>query len=69
MNAYQKDIGAHKLIHDEDKVKTLMARWRYPSLSLHGISVKFHAFPNFLNPDFISFSSELILLDRDIPLV
>ena len=33
------DVGAKKLIHEgnEDaKVKTLMHRWRFPSLSLHG---------------------------------
>jgi len=34
---YRKDIGAPQLLHKEDKQKTLMARWRYPSLSLHGI--------------------------------
>jgi len=35
---YRKDIGApDRLMHGNDKAKTLMARWRYPSLSLHGI--------------------------------
>ncbi len=34
------DIGAVKLIHegnDDAKEKTLMSRWRYPSLSIHGM--------------------------------
>ncbi len=39
---YRKDIGAEKLIHGQDKAKTLMARWRYPSLSLHGIEGAFY---------------------------
>jgi len=38
---YKNDIKAAKLIHDGDKIKTLMARWRYPSLSLHGIQGAF----------------------------
>ncbi|KAL8589235.1 Metallopeptidase M20 [Nucella lapillus] len=37
---YQKDIGAKKLIHD-NKQDILMHRWRYPSLSLHGIEGAF----------------------------
>ena len=37
---YKNDIKTAKLIHDGDKIKTLMARWRYPSLSLHGIQGK-----------------------------
>jgi len=40
------DVGAKKLIHEgnEDaKVKTLMHRWRFPSLSLHGIEGAFDA--------------------------
>jgi len=37
---YKKDIGAKKLIM-EDKPSVLMARWRYPSLSLHGIEGAF----------------------------
>ena len=36
---YKKDVGATKLIFDGDKTQTLMARWRFPSLSLHGIQV------------------------------
>ncbi|KAK3716780.1 hypothetical protein RRG08_012051 [Elysia crispata] len=39
---YRKDIGAKKLIHDT-KPDLLMARWRYPSLSLHGIEGAFSA--------------------------
>ncbi|XP_065070580.1 cytosolic non-specific dipeptidase-like [Rhopilema esculentum] len=40
------DLGAKKLIHeglDDGKEKTLMHRWRYPSLSLHGIEGAFDA--------------------------
>merc|ERR1719228_313180 len=39
---YRGDIGTPgRLMHGQDKVKTLMARWRYPSLSLHGIQGAF----------------------------
>ncbi len=38
---YRGFIGAPALIHKEDKAKTLMARWRFPSLSLHGIEGAF----------------------------
>merc|ERR1712073_75332 len=39
---YRKDIGTPgSLMHGDDKIKTLMARWRYPSLSLHGIQGAF----------------------------
>ncbi len=38
---FRKDVGTPKLIHGADKVKTLMARWRFPSLSLHGIEGAF----------------------------
>ncbi|KAG8187357.1 hypothetical protein JTE90_016907 [Oedothorax gibbosus] len=37
---FRQDIGCHKLIAPEKK-KTLMRRWRYPSLSLHGIEGAF----------------------------
>lgn len=30
-------VGATKLLHNEEKTALLMHRWRYPSLSLHGI--------------------------------
>ncbi|XP_046970665.1 cytosolic non-specific dipeptidase [Vanessa cardui] len=35
--AYRKSIEAHKLAHNGVKEQLLMHRWRYPSLSLHGI--------------------------------
>ena len=39
---FAKDIGVPgSLMHGNDKIKTLMARWRYPSLSLHGIQGAF----------------------------
>ena len=38
---YKQDIRVDHLITD-DKVKILMNRWRYPSLSLHGIEGAFH---------------------------
>jgi len=38
---YQNDIKTNKLMHNQDKIKTLMARWRFPSLSLHGIEGAF----------------------------
>ena len=42
VESYRKDLGAPgSLMHGNDKVKTLMARWRYPSLSLHGIQGAF----------------------------
>lgn len=34
---YRADVRCQKLLHDEVKEKILMHRWRYPSLSLHGI--------------------------------
>jgi len=38
--AYKKDIGCNKLMHD-NKIDLLMHRWRYPTLSLHGIEGAF----------------------------
>ena len=39
---FRKDIGTPgRLMHGDDKAKTLMARWRYPSLSIHGIQGAF----------------------------
>ncbi|KAK3886228.1 hypothetical protein Pcinc_009610 [Petrolisthes cinctipes] len=38
---YRQDLGHSKLVHHNDKMKTLMARWRNPSLSLHGIEGAF----------------------------
>ncbi|KAK2183776.1 hypothetical protein NP493_289g01025 [Ridgeia piscesae] len=40
MEEYRKDMGHNKLIHDK-KEEVLMHRWRYPSLSLHGIEGAF----------------------------
>lgn len=42
VDEFRKDIGCNKLPHDEDKTKLLMHRWRYPSLSIHGIEGAFH---------------------------
>jgi len=38
---YCKDLGATKLIYHGQKAETLMHRWRYPCLSLHGIQGAF----------------------------
>ncbi|XP_065367724.1 cytosolic non-specific dipeptidase [Calliphora vicina] len=38
---YKKDIGATALPHKENKTQLLMHRWRYPSLSIHGIEGAF----------------------------
>ncbi|XP_057373009.1 cytosolic non-specific dipeptidase-like [Daphnia carinata] len=38
---YKKDIGCKHLLHKTDKSKTLMHRWRFPALSLHGIQGAF----------------------------
>lgn len=40
METYRKDIGHGRLIH-ANKKDVLMHRWRYPSLSLHGIQGAF----------------------------
>lgn len=40
MEAYRKEIGHERLIHDNKK-HVLMHRWRHPSLSLHGIQGAF----------------------------
>lgn len=42
MDEYQEDMGVIKLRGGNDKVKLLMNKWRYPSLSLHGIQGAFH---------------------------
>lgn len=39
---YKKDLGATRLLHNEDKTQLLMHRWRYPSLSIHGIEGAFY---------------------------
>ncbi|XP_018016446.1 cytosolic non-specific dipeptidase isoform X2 [Hyalella azteca] len=38
---YRNDIGAARLVDHKDKMKTLMARWRFPSLSIHGVEGAF----------------------------
>jgi nonspecific dipeptidase len=38
---YKSDVGSKKLLHNENKEKILMHRWRYPSLSIHGIEGAF----------------------------
>ncbi|KAM7344403.1 uncharacterized protein ACRADG_011139 [Cochliomyia hominivorax] len=38
---YKKEIGANSLPHNENKTQLLMHRWRYPSLSIHGIEGAF----------------------------
>lgn len=38
---FQADSGCFDLIHKNDKAKTLMSRWRYPALSVHGIQGAF----------------------------
>ncbi|EDV59873.1 cytosolic non-specific dipeptidase [Drosophila erecta] len=39
---YKKDIGVEQLPHNGDKTRLLQARWRYPSLSVHGIEGAFY---------------------------
>jgi cytosolic nonspecific dipeptidase len=39
-NAYTEESGCFDLIH-KDKMNTLMHKWRYPSLSIHGIQGAF----------------------------
>lgn len=41
LHGYRGDAGVQRLIHNDSKTKTLMSRWRYPSLSLHGIQGAF----------------------------
>ncbi|XP_004084691.1 cytosolic non-specific dipeptidase [Oryzias latipes] len=40
LEEYSKDVGVRKLLH-KTKEEILMHRWRYPSLSLHGIEGAF----------------------------
>lgn len=42
VDEYRQEIGAFKLTHNEDKVQLLMHKWRYPSLSMHGIEGAYH---------------------------
>ncbi|KAH1008817.1 hypothetical protein HUJ05_009337 [Dendroctonus ponderosae] len=41
VNEYRADVKCQMLLHGEVKEKILMHRWRYPSLSLHGIEGAF----------------------------
>lgn len=41
-NEFRTDIGCKKLVSDAPET-ILMNRWRYPSLSLHGIEGAFHS--------------------------
>ncbi|KAG8239107.1 hypothetical protein J437_LFUL018804 [Ladona fulva] len=41
VDVYRTDVGASKLLHNEDKIALLMHRWRFPSLSLHGVEGAF----------------------------
>lgn len=41
VDEYRATVGTRRLAHNEDKVKILMHRWRYPSLSIHGIEGAF----------------------------
>jgi len=41
MTEFQSEIGIIELLNPADKMKTLMGRWRNPSLSLHGIQGAF----------------------------
>ncbi|GLV45540.1 Cytosolic non-specific dipeptidase 2 [Carabus blaptoides fortunei] len=38
---FRGDVGCKRLRHNEDKIQLLMHRWRYPSLSIHGIEGAF----------------------------
>lgn len=42
VDQYREDIGCSKLLHKGDKTQLLMHRWRYPSLSIHGIEGAFY---------------------------
>jgi len=42
VDQYRSDLGVQKLMHKEDKTQLLMHRWRYPSLSIHGIEGAFY---------------------------
>lgn len=42
INEFRNDMGINRLAQGEQKVPLLMANWRYPSLSIHGIEGAFH---------------------------
>lgn len=39
---YKQNVGTKQLLHNNDKTQLLMHRWRYPSLSIHGIEGAFY---------------------------
>lgn len=39
---YKSDLGAPRLLHNEDKKTLLQHRWRFPSLSIHGVEGAFY---------------------------
>ncbi|KAF6202198.1 hypothetical protein GE061_004596 [Apolygus lucorum] len=41
VSEFKTEIGTNQLLHNEDKAKILMSRWRFPSLSIHGIEGAF----------------------------
>ncbi|XP_049818321.1 cytosolic non-specific dipeptidase [Aethina tumida] len=41
VDEYRADVGCKQLMHNEKKEGILMHRWRYPSLSIHGIEGAF----------------------------
>lgn len=41
VDEYRSDVGCTALLHKEKKEELLMHRWRYPSLSIHGIEGAF----------------------------
>ncbi|CAG0892091.1 unnamed protein product [Darwinula stevensoni] len=43
VDSFRGDVGTKKLQHKEDKAELLKHRWRFPSLSLHGIEGAFSA--------------------------
>jgi len=46
LEEYKKDVGVESLLHD-NKAALLMHRWRFPSLSLHGIEGLISVLPLF----------------------
>lgn len=42
LGEFKNSIGCQKLVHENNKEGCLQARWRYPSLSLHGIEGAFY---------------------------
>lgn len=42
IDEFRNDVGTDRLAQGEQKVPLLMANWRYPSLSIHGIEGGFY---------------------------